>query len=117
MKKLITLLLTFIMCISLCACGGSKSSEETPEDIVRSKCMADVSIECAFSYKDVKTPIVNIVTVSKNGTDNYLCQGKVTIIDNYGDKYAGNFTAEYSYNENSKTARKENLDIDTPRKQ
>ena len=127
MKRKITLIMIIAVAIylSLCACVAinmgktpKKTPEKTPEqmieDSVRLRCETDVTAECLYSYKDIKSTTVDIVTINHDEEENiYRCQGKVTLIDNYGDTYVGKFTAEYEDSDISGIHEKY-IDVETP---
>ena len=115
MKKAIAVLLAVVMVFTLCACGGGSSkSKFDPEEALKSKIQADAAVYCKFNYSNVKNVMVSVTSISNDG-DRYTAKGKVTIIDDYGDKYVGNFDAEYTLNDESFS--KNSLDISTPKKQ
>ena len=116
MKRILALLLALSMIFVLCACGGnsSKKSSFDAEEALKSKIQADVAVYCKFNYSNVKNAMVSITTISNSGND-YTAKGKVTIIDDYGDKYVGKVDAEYTLNGESFT--KNSLNISTPVKQ
>lgn len=87
MKKIITLLLTFIMCISLCACGNSKGdvsgSITTKQATIAIK---DYSLDSVYdTYKKNK---LNCITVFCDYTNNgesessMFLSGSVTAFQN-----------------------------------
>lgn len=119
MKKVLSLFLAFVMClslcVSLCACS-EKEPEFDPKEEFRSEVSGDVATKCFFSYKDVKSAITTISDIKVAG-DTYTGKGKVTIRDAYGDTYVGKVTAVYRYNEETKSFSKISLDIETPKKQ
>lgn len=117
MKRIISLFLVLVMCLSLCACG-EKEPEFDPEAEFESEVNADVAVKCMFSYADVKSASTNLadISVSSDGVT-YTGKGKVTIRDNYGDTYVGKVTAVYSYDADTQSFSKQSLDIETPKKQ
>lgn len=115
MKKLLALLLTLVLCLSLCACG-EKEPEFDPEEAFESKVSSAVAAYCVLSYQDVKTAITTLSDIDVDG-DIYTGKGKVTVRDNYGDTYVGKVTAVYKYNEETQSFSKVSLDIETPKKQ
>ncbi|NCE63670.1 hypothetical protein D1159_03510 [Pseudoflavonifractor sp. 524-17] len=119
MKKLRVFLLGLAMICALCACGGgggTSSPQDDLEQALKDKVWADVAVECKFSYADVKNVTTNVTDISEDdGT--YTVKGKATVLDNYGDKYVGKFTAEYTYSESSESFNKVDLDLETPTKQ
>ena len=113
MNKIVAMILAVCLVLALCACGKSTPKFD-PEQELKSKIQADAAVYCALQYSNVKNVLVSVTNINHNG-DEYTAQGKVTVIDNYGDKYVGNFDAEYTLNGESFT--KNNLDISTPKKQ
>ena len=80
---------------------------------IESKVNGDVSVYCMFNYKDVKSTLVNVTSIKQDG-NTYVVYGKVNIIDNYGDKYTGNFNATYRLENDA--LQKVDLSVETPRK-
>lgn len=116
-KRAVSLFLgIFIMAMCLAACGGEAEPEFDPTEEVKSNVKAAVMVECKLSYSNVKNVLPNVTTVDIDG-DTYTVKGKANIVDDFGDKYSGNFTAVYTYDEESQSFSKVSLDIDTPMKQ
>ncbi|MBQ1344006.1 MAG: hypothetical protein IIY40_07565 [Firmicutes bacterium] len=113
MKRLIALLLALVMVLGLCACGGS-SSKFNPQEELKTKIYFDARIACTLNYADVKGVSTSITDIDVNG-DIYTAKGKVTVVDNYGDKYVGKITGVYRLN--GETFSQVSLDIETPKKQ
>lgn len=116
MKRITALLLVFVMCLSLVACGGSKKSASDTKDAFKRKVDAAVAVECKFSFKDVKSAMTSLTDIEVSD-DTYTGKGKVTIRDSYGDTYVGKVTAVYQYNKDSDSFTKISLNIETPKKQ
>jgi uncharacterized lipoprotein YehR (DUF1307 family) len=115
MKKVISLILVVSMIFALSACGGSEP-EFDPEDAFRDEVNGAVIAYCALSYQNVKTANTYLSDITIDG-NKYIGKGKVTIRDAYGDTYVGKITAEYRYNEDTKSFSKVKLDIEQPKKQ
>lgn len=119
MKKLRVFLLGLAMICALCACGGGGGASDPKDDLeqtLKDRVWADAAVECKLSYADVKNVTTSVTDISEDdGT--YTVKGKVTVLDNYGDKYVGKFTGEYTYSESSESFSKVDLDIETPTKQ
>lgn len=113
MKRILALLLAISLIFTLCACSSKKPKFDAEEALKR-EIQADVAVYCKFHYSNVKNAMVSITTISNDGND-YTAKGKVTIIDDYGDKYVGKVDAEYTLNGESFT--KNRLNISTPVKQ
>lgn len=119
-KRVLAALCAVLLALTLGACGGGDdagSGEKSQEEELRDTVWADVAVECKFSYADVKNVTTNVTNIEDNGDGTYTVQGKANVTDNYGDQYAGNFTAEYRYNESSGEFSKISLDIETPTRQ
>ena len=100
MKKLLCLLLTLVMCISLVACGAESSSESTTESVaskVKRSVESLINTKIAINYDTVGVPDITcyIDEVSQN---NFEVSGKVTVKDKYGDSYSGKYDATVKYN-------------------
>lgn len=100
MKKFLSLLLALVMCISLVACGGESSSENTTESVeskVERSVKSNIEVDIMFSYDTVGVPNITyyIDEVSEN---NFEVSGKVTVKDKYGDSYSGKYDATVKYN-------------------
>lgn len=91
----------------------AKISEDEIEAELEDTVWADASVYCMFEYKDVKHVSTNIATIRNDG-DIYHVYGKVTIQDNFNDKYYGNFEGTYRLTGNEFS--KIELNIETPRK-
>lgn len=115
MKRLFALLLTLAMCLSFAACGNSKK-EDSPKEQFKTTVNNAVVAKCMFSYADVKHVSLDLNSINVDG-NTYTGTGKVTITDDYGDKYVGKVKAVYKYNEESKTFAQVSLNIETPKKQ
>ena len=92
MKRILALLMVFVLCLGLCACGEKPEPTESEEDIVASKVRSRITTEIALSYDTVGVP--NITTyVTKQSNGDYIVTGKVTVKDKYGDTYTGKYDA------------------------
>ena len=118
MKKAIALIISLMMlCCLFTACGEGKETEAfDPEEELKDRINADVAAECVLGYKDVKLAMTTITDIQVD-EEIYTAKGKVTITDDYGDKYVGKVTGEYRYNEGTQKFTKVDLEIETPRKQ
>ena len=128
MKKAIPLLLALLIVLSLAACGdwpkdaSGVASKNTPkpenafdaEEEFENSMYLDVLIYCKLSYADVKSVNLELTTIEVSG-NTYTGKGKVTVGDDYGDKYVGKVTGVYELN--GETFTKTSLDIETPKKQ
>ena len=115
MKRVLVFLLALSMVLALCACGGGgEKTQFNPQEELKREIQADAAVYIKFNYSNVKNVMVSVTTINNDG-DVYTAKGKVTVIDDYGDKYIGNFDAKYTLNGESFTKNK--LDISTPKKQ
>ena len=100
MKKIFSLLLVLIMCISLVACGGGSSSESKTEESIESKVRKSVDshidVEIMLSYNTVGEPDITYY-VDEISENNFEVSGKVTVKDKYGDSYSGKYDATVKY--------------------
>ncbi len=107
MKRAISLLLAFIMCVSFCACETERSEDsESLSDRVASEVKAQIMFHVGLSYEIVGAPRVTAF-VKEIGDNEFRVTGKVTIRDNYGDTYTGKYDATASYDEDS-----DNISVD-----
>ncbi len=117
MKRFFILFLTTILAFSLLACGEKgPSREEQINEEIRSTIQAEAAVECMFNYSNVKLAMATCTTIRDNGDGTYDVFGYVTVTDNYGDKYKGNFDAVVSVGENLE-ADCEEFNLETPKKQ
>lgn len=123
MKRVIAILFVLLLVFTFAACG-SGSSKDRYEYMLKEKLEQDVWMYCIFHYQDVKTTNIENMTISKsssvsagNDITTYTAKGKVSVIDAYGDKYLGKFTAVYEVWNNDNNLRKVRLDIETPKRQ
>lgn len=90
-------------------------SEKEKEEEFRKTVYAGVSFYLIWNYDVKANHNIDIATVRNNG-DIYTAYGKVTVTDNYGDRYSGNFTAVYEFDSDTQTFKEESLEVDTLRK-
>ena len=110
MKKIIAIVTAFVISLTLCACEKPEP-EKTPKEIVMSACESDIALSGYLNNK-IKSANASVATVNEGSNNKYTCKGKIQVTDNYGDTYTYKFTAVYSYDEETKTATQEDLDID-----
>ena len=93
--------------------GSSKKATEptTLEEQIRKQVNTNVSLRAMLTYEG--TPTVSITRV-KISTDETTAEvyGKVSIKDNYGDTYTGNFDADVTIKDGTISVK--NIDIETP---
>ena len=127
MKKGLALILALVMCLSLCACGSKKVSEDdireevriSEDDIreeVRITVRARAIAKCMFTYQNVKFVSTAVTTMDDNGDGTYDVKGYITVIDDYGDSYKAKFDATVSVDEEGEGTCK-SFDMDTPKKE
>lgn len=111
MKKITVLFLSCVTALLLCSCGGpSGYNANSLENTIS----ADLTAYCLLNYADVKNVITDVTNV-ENDDGYYYVKGKVTVIDEYGDRYVGKFDAEYELvgDEYDRI----DLDLETPTKE
>ena len=95
-KKLISIILTCVLCVSLCACGSNSTTNEpkTPEDQVRNAVEIKGSLQYMGStigdneLKSSKATITNLEEISE---DEYRVNGRMVYTDVYGDNWENTF--------------------------
>lgn len=98
MKKVFSLILALVMCLSLCACGigkdkKEKSMSERAADAVR----AQINVYITLHYDTNGVPQVTTY-VNETSMYQFEVSGKVTIRDKYGDTFTGKYDATAIYN-------------------
>ena len=116
MRRVISLLLVLVTCVSLCACGSKKMSEDDIRKEVEITIQAKAAVKCLFEYKDVKNVLASVITMDNKGDGTYDAKGYITVIDAYGDRYRAKFDAAVSIDEEGEGTCK-SFDMDTPRKE
>lgn len=118
MKKLLILLLSICMIVSIgtfVSCKDSteaSSSVETVEDKVRSEARSAVTTGVYFKYGDV--PTVNITNVRERDTVNkYYVSGRYRVRDDFGDSYTGEFDLTIVYDPETDTCTVTEKEIQT----
>ena len=96
MKRIFALLMAIVLCFGLCACGGSKEPEKTPEDKVTSAVRSYIMVEITLSYETTGVPSITTF-VNQIDETTYEVTGKVTVKDKYGDSYTGKYDAMVEY--------------------
>lgn len=95
MKKFFAVILTVLLCLSLCACGESggktKSVEEKVKDTVQSRIEVDIMLQYGITSPSI-TYYINQI-----GENTFEVTGKVNVRDKYGDVYTGNYSAVVDY--------------------
>ena len=102
MKKALSLILALVLCLSLCACGASETSN-TPEDkaadAVRNHLLVQTLLEYSFEGVPQITTFVNKIEPKYNEKCDakYEVTGKIFIMDKYGDSYYAKYNAYVLY--------------------
>lgn len=115
MKRWIALLLALVACLSLCACGKKEPPKPSVTDLLRDEVEIDIQVYCSVYYENVRSTSCTMFT-DDQGDGLYHVSGKATVIDNYGDKYQGNYDADYQYNEEDESFTQINFELQTPTK-
>ncbi len=113
MKKVLAILLALVMCISLVACG-EKEPEFDLRSEIKSAIQSKASVECLFSYADVKLVLVDTLNYEDNGDGTYDCKGYIAVTDDYGDKYRGKYDAVVKVVDEDASV--VSFDLETPKK-
>lgn len=114
MKRILALLLATIMLLSLVSCNKC-----TKEDDINSKIKTEIEIkamtQCTLRY-DCRVTSSTCTNIKDNGDGTYNVYGYVIAIDNYGDKYRGNFDAEVTVESGDVSITEFNLETPTRQK-
>ena len=96
-KKTLCLILALVTICSLCACGGSKTTEKTPEELVR----AEVESKGYIAYvgytiggNELKSSRAAVTNIQRVSDTEYIVNGKVTMNDVYGTAWTNTFDCE-----------------------
>ena len=120
MKKVLSLILALVLCLSLCACGEpSVSIDEEIQLVIQAK----ASSYCKVSFNDVKNVSVSVTDTQpyliEHGIDDeyekYYVYGYVIVTDVYGDQYKAKFSANVYFDEERNGECRE-FEMDTPTK-
>ena len=95
MKKVLSLILALVMCLSLCACGGG-SSKKSLSDRAADAVSSQIKVYVKLSYEVNGVPQVTTY-VTETSTNHFKVTGKVTVRDAYGDTYSGKYDATAVY--------------------
>lgn len=85
-------------------------SEEEKEEEFRLAVWSGVSFYIITNYDVKEGHNIVISTVDVDG-NTYTAYGKVTVTDNYGDRYTGKFTAVYEFNDNTQKFDRKSVDV------
>ena len=98
MKKILLAIGTLaVLCTALCACGGEGAAKEpTLEDMLTKEMEGEVLSTVWNRYGFLQTDITT-TTVKKVDEYEYQMWGKVTVTDEYGDRYSGKFNGTVFY--------------------
>lgn len=98
MKKILLAIgMLAVLCTALCACGGEGAAKEpTLEDMLTKEMEGEVLSTVWNRYGFLQTGITT-TTVKKVDEYEYQMWGKVTVTDEYGDRYSGKFNGTVFY--------------------
>lgn len=119
MKKVLILVITILMGVSICACADSSAKVEekikTEEDIV----LEEVELIGKFEYKnwkindnELKSSSIDVTTLEKDDKGIYTAYGKLTFVDVFGDTDVRNVTIEMEYFDGVKQWKLKSIDIE-----
>ena len=102
MKKALSLILALVMCLSLCACGASETSnkpEDKAADAVRNQLLVQTLLEYSFEGAPKITTFVNEIEpdYDEKCDAKYEVTGKILIMDKYGDYWYAKYDAYVLY--------------------
>lgn len=111
MKKVLSLILALVMCLSLCACGNKDtSSEKTPKEAVSDR--AQSSVELTLTARKYKVARAKITTIEEVAENEFEFSGTYTAKDeNYGE-VKGTFEGTGIYDPETKDVDIIDIDID-----
>lgn len=103
MKRILALLIVLLSCISMCACGSSanqpqKKTITSVDDVDWEDYCSSHAQMCAWYYyrlaydADIGYSGISINTVKEKGDGVYVCYGKVSGKDNYGNSCSADFS-------------------------
>ncbi len=106
MKKALSLLLALVLCLSLCACGASETSnkpEDKAADAVRNHLLVQTLLEYSFEGVPKITTFVNEIEPKyyEECDVKYEVTGKIYIMDKYGDFWCAKYDAYVLYDSTS----------------
>ena len=109
MKKALSLILTLVMCLSLCACGGNNNSNKmTPEEVVIDRAKWDVQFTLT-SNGCQGLPNVQITSIEEVVDNQFEFYGTYSAKNEYGETVKGKFSGTGTYNPETEKA---SVDID-----
>lgn len=91
MKKSISIILSIVLCFSLCACSNNSGNTESVEDKIRTHVRTYLDLKVYMTYGVTSQSIT--CYISKDGENKYKVSGKITIRDKYGDPCSGKYDA------------------------
>lgn len=100
MKNISRIIATFLIIVTIAGLGVGCSSSKEDEPSLSSRVADQVEYRIQFEMKmqgAVGLPQVTTY-VRETGNNTFIVTGKVTIRDQYGDTYTGNYDATAKYN-------------------
>ena len=109
MKKILSLCLILLMCLSICACSNASSKEEdkpkTEREIVLEK-IEQIGREeytiWTINNNKLKSSTITVATLEKTEDNLYCAYGKIVFVDVYGDTYEKNVELSLAQNYNGR---------------
>ncbi len=96
-KILLAISMLAVLCAALCACGGEGATKEsTLEDMLVEEMEREVR---STVYDRYGQPQIDVTTTTVKKVDEYKYQmwGKVTVTDQYRDRYSAKFSGTVVY--------------------
>ncbi len=116
MKKLLCIILCIGMLMTFAACGEKEEEFDPYRELRNVKVPYDLLVYCESNFANVRQAHAGTITIDEyDGI--YTCKGKVTITDDYGDKYVGNFEFIYFLEEGTERFHIARKYVETPRLQ
>jgi len=86
MKRLFALLLAFVMCFSLCACGDKTTTEAETEPVSKTPTVAEIVAGIKYEFKDPDSVQMSDVHIAKveDSENEYYAIGTVRAKNSFG---------------------------------
>ena len=96
MKKVFSIILAMVLCLSLCACSGGNVDTKSVEDKVKLAVESQIMAKITLQYDTTGIPSITYY-IDKISENKFEVTGKVTVKDKYGDSFTGKYDAVVEY--------------------
>ena len=97
MKKIIAIVLTFVICMSFVACGGNETpKEKTPKEKVIES--AEWDVEFILYNNGYKAPNAHVTTINETSENEFEFYGTFSSMNAYNQSVKGTFQGTGGYN-------------------